>query len=95
MILNKLNQLGGNISTSFPHPGDRNFAQKVTRRREQTKVSEIKAVLYEVLKEISNPAPEINKLLLSIRQKSFLTDNTPEDRWLQKFGDWLANNRHF
>ena len=67
LILSKLNQLGGNISTAFPHPGNRNFAQKVTRRREQTQVSEIQAVLYEVLKEISNPTPEVQGRVFAMR----------------------------
>ncbi|MEM8832666.1 MAG: 1-acyl-sn-glycerol-3-phosphate acyltransferase [Cyanobacteria bacterium P01_G01_bin.19] len=92
LILDKLNQLGGNISTAFPHPGDRNFAQKVTRRREQTKVSEIQAVLYEVLKEISDPTPEAKRLLLSIEGKYAIDNKTPQDRWLQKFSKWLTKS---
>ncbi|MEL6931283.1 MAG: 1-acyl-sn-glycerol-3-phosphate acyltransferase [Cyanobacteria bacterium J06600_6] len=92
LILSKLNQLGGNISTAVPNPPDLNFAQKVTRCQEQTQVAEIQAVFYEVLKEISNPTPEVKQLLLNIERKSLLAGKTPQDRWVQKFSDWLTNN---
>lgn len=93
LVLEQLNQLGKNTSTCLPHAPDPNFARKVQLWMEQFGVSEIQAVLYKVLEEITHPTPEVNTLLSGIRQEFFQVSNTPKGHWLQKFGEWLGNNK--
>ena len=92
LIIQRLNQLGGEISSSFPHPPEPNFARKVQLRIEHTGVSEIKAVLYQVLEGINHPTSEVRTLLTGIRQGFFQVPHTPEGLWLQEFGKWLGGN---
>ncbi len=89
LVLEQLNQLAGLPQISFPHPPDSDFARDVQLWMEQNGVSEIQAVLYKVLEEISDPTPEVSALLTGISEGLFKAPNTPEGNWLRAFGAWL------
>jgi NAD(P)-dependent dehydrogenase (short-subunit alcohol dehydrogenase family) len=92
LILERLNQLGGIPETASPHPPDFDFEREVQLWMKQTGVSEIRAVLYKVLEEIPNPTDEIRTLLAGIRQGKIEVSDSPEGRWLGKFGHWLSKH---
>ena len=92
LILELLNQVGGALETSFPHTPDLDFAHKVETWMQQAGVSEVVAVLYKVLEEISNPTDEIRTLLTRIREGNFQAATSPEQLWLKEFANWLISN---
>ncbi len=91
MILQRLNQLAEFPATSFPNLEDRIFQKKVEKWMEKTKVSEVKAVLYQLFAEIEEPSDEVKILLAGIKKGNFKDTNSPEEQWLKQFGEWLIS----
>ena len=76
-ILHRLNNLGMAPEKMLPHKGDRNFEREVKLRLTQTGVSEVRAVLHQIL--------EKNKA-----KDNLFLENTLEERWFKKFQAWLT-----
>ena len=92
LILEKLNQLGGSLAHSFPHQPNLEFETQVHSWMQNTGVSEVRAVMYTLLKQIPNPTPEVQSLLKIIAQKEIELSDSPKDHWLREFAQWLKRS---
>ena len=92
LVLERLNQLC-EIKTASPQTPEHSFEQAVHLWMKQKGVSEIQAVLYKTLEEISAPAPEIRTMLRGIREGYLQVSDSPESRWLGELGLWLSNGK--
>jgi len=93
LILERLNQLAETTTTSSPQPPDHQFVQAVRLWMKQAGVSEIRAVLYKVLEEVSASNSEIIALLRGIREGHLELSDFPESRWLGELGQWLTEGK--
>lgn len=93
LILDRLNQLAETTTKSSPQVPDHQFEQVVHQWMKQKGISEVQAVLYQVLETAAVQDIQIRTLLQGIQEGHLEMRDTPENRWLGQLGLWLSENQ--
>ncbi|MEO6952627.1 MAG: hypothetical protein ABI321_12505, partial [Polyangia bacterium] len=92
-VIDAINALGGPNEAEVPLPPDAVFAAKVDQWMQETGASLGHAALYRILEELPDPSAQIASLLEGARAGRYVTDPTPEGRWLAELARRLFGER--
>ncbi len=89
ILLERLNQLGGDLATAEANPPDPYFAQAVSEWRARHGVPEVQAVFCNVLQDLDPAIPEIRTLWEAL-QAGGADGFGPAQPWWSGFHRWLS-----
>ena len=93
VVIEKLNALGPPNAEEQPIPGDEEFAEAVKAHQGRTGASHEHAALWQVLRELDDPGPDVQRLLSAADGGELRLDGSAKDVWLGELARRLWHER--
>ena len=96
IVLAAINGLGPLHNKEIPNSPDNKFLDEVNLWKEKAHVSEVKAVLFKMLENLSDPVSPETEALVNAAQKGYITINDDEKgHWLTGLARWIFEDDTF